>query len=100
MNQVQAARAELKTLYESDVDESQKRQSKQKILYGLRESALAEVEASGRVSPGWLRSPLNNASLIPLSLYQGRLDEFRELQKQCKGDLHCFYDKARELANL
>jgi len=60
--------------------------------------AQAEVKASGRSSPGWLRSKLNNASLIPLSLYQGRLDEFRELVKACDDDLQCFYEQAEAFA--
>ena len=95
---VQAARGELTTLYESEVNEDQKRQRKQAILTELREAASREVDRSGHRSPGWLRSPLNNATLIPLSLYQGRLAEFRELLAQCEGDLRCFYARAETLA--
>ncbi len=98
MQHVRAARAELIDLYESEADEDQKRERKQVILTELREAAAREVDHTGRRSPGWLRSPLNNASLIPLSLYQGRLDEFRELLQECNEDLRCFYDKAEVLS--
>ncbi len=100
MQHVQAARVELKDLYASDASENNMRQQKQAILERLKELAQAEAEASARNSPGWLRSPLNNASLIPLSLYQGRLDEFRALLKQCEEDLHCFYEKAEALSEI
>jgi predicted aminopeptidase len=98
MQLVQSARAELKELYESDASDSGKRERKRLVLNGLREAAQLEVEQSGRSSPGWLNSPLNNASLIPLSLYQGRLAEFRQLFVTCDEDLHCFYERAAALA--
>jgi predicted aminopeptidase len=75
------------------------RQGKQDILSALREAAGEQVERSGRNTPAWLRSPLNNATLIPLSLYQGRLDEFRQLLVECKEDLQCFYDQAEQLSS-
>ncbi len=98
MQHVQAARADLTKLYESQADEVQKRERKRAILVELREAAGREVDRTGRSSPGWLRTPLNNATLIPLSLYQGRLAEFRELLVQCEGDLRCFYERAETLA--
>ncbi len=98
LKQVQTTRAELGELYESGADENQKRERKQAILTELRDAAGREVDRSGRRSPGWLRSPLNNATLIPLSLYQGRLAEFRELLKGCHGDLRCFYEQAETLS--
>jgi predicted aminopeptidase len=75
------------------------RQGKQDILSALRQVAGEQVERSGRNAPAWLRSPLNNATLIPLSLYQGRLDEFRQLLVECKEDLQCFYDQAEQLSS-
>jgi predicted aminopeptidase len=41
---------------------------------------------------------LNNARLVPMMLYEGRLDEFRKLLEACEQDLECFYAAARELA--
>ncbi|NOR66954.1 MAG: aminopeptidase, partial [Woeseiaceae bacterium] len=98
MEHVQKARAELNKLYVSSVDEREKRQQKQTILTALHEAATQEVDRTGRRTPGWLKAPLNNASLIPLTLYQGRLAEFRELLKECDEDLHCFYERAEALA--
>ncbi len=99
LQHVQAARADLETLYASELDQSDMRQGKQDILSALREVAGEQVESSGRNAPAWLRSPLNNATLIPLSLYQGRLDEFRQLLVECKEDLQCFYDQAEQLSS-
>ena len=98
MQHVQAARADLADLYESQADEDHKRERKQAILSELRQAARKEVDRTVRRSPGWLQTPINNATLIPLSLYQGRLVEFRELLEQCDGDLHCFYEHAESLA--
>ena len=99
LQHVQATRADLESLYASDLDQSEMRQGKQDILSELREAAGEQVKRSGRNAPAWLRSPLNNATLIPLSLYQGRLDEFRQLLAECKEDLRCFYDKAELLSS-
>jgi predicted aminopeptidase len=98
MQHVQAARADLKALYASELDQDQMRQRKQAIFSELRKSAGEDVDRTSGNAPGWLRSPLNNATLIPLSLYQGRLDEFRKLLMECNEDLHCFYDKAEVLS--
>lgn len=98
MQRVQSARADLRNLYESQADENEKRERKQAILNELKVEAARQVEQAGRRSPGWLKSPLNNASLIPLSLYQGRLAEFRELLAKCEGSLRCFYERAEALA--
>lgn len=99
LQHVQAARADLETLYASELEQSDMRQGKQDILSALREAAGEQVERSGRNTPAWLKSPLNNATLIPLSLYQGRLDEFRQLLVECKEDLQCFYDQAEQLSS-
>ena len=95
---VQSARDDLEDLYQSETNENQKRERKQAILDELREAASREVDRTDLRGPAWLKSPLNNASLIPLSLYQGRLDEFRELLKVCSEDLRCFYERAEALA--
>lgn len=91
---VQSARAELNEVYASSADDSEKRARKQAILAELKERAAHEADRTGRDKPGWLGSPLNNASLVPLSLYQGRLAEFRQLLTECEEDLRCFYKRA------
>lgn len=99
MQHVQAARADLAELYASRIDHDQMRERKQIILSELKEAAGREVSQAGRAAPAWLGSPLNNATLIPLSLYQGRLDEFRNLLTECQRDLPCFYERAEALAD-
>jgi predicted aminopeptidase len=34
-----------------------------------------------------------------MSLYEGRLPEFRALLESCDGDIECFYEEARRLAS-
>jgi predicted aminopeptidase len=99
MQHVQAARADLAELYASRIDHDQIRERKHEILSELKEAAGREVSLAGRAAPGWLGSPLNNATLVPLSLYQGRLDEFRNLLTECQRDLPCFYERAEVLAD-
>jgi predicted aminopeptidase len=99
MRHVDSARADLKEIYESQAGEEEMRKRKQQIFDALRETAEREVEEAGRRIPAWLRSPLNNASLIPLSLYQGRLADFRQLLAACNEDLRCFYERAEALAD-
>ncbi|MFQ6005761.1 MAG: aminopeptidase [Woeseia sp.] len=98
MQHVRAARAELEKLYASLVDDDQKRERKQTILARLTAEAHREVDRKGRRAPVWLMQPMNNASLIPLILYQGKLAEFRQLLKDCHDDLQCFYDGAETLS--
>jgi predicted aminopeptidase len=58
-----------------------------------------ELVRAGRELPAWLSDGLNNARLASMSLYQGRLVEFRALLAKCDNDMACFYDAARELAD-
>lgn len=98
MAHAQSARADLQKLYASGVAESEMRERKQAILRDLVEEVSREVERMGQRTPGWLGAPLNNASLIQLTLYQGRLAEFRELLDECNDDLRCFYAEAEDLS--
>lgn len=99
MLHVRSARTELEELYDSPVDETQMRKRKQAILTRLKNLAEKEVNRTGRGAPGWLAQPINNASLIPLTLYRGKLAEFRQLLKDCHEDLKCFYDRALALSS-
>lgn len=98
MELVESARTELTSLYESQADDDAKRERKQEIFAELKVDTEWEARQAGRGEPGWLSLPLNNASLIPLMLYQGRLDEFRSLLAGCDEDLQCFYAKAEALS--
>jgi predicted aminopeptidase len=64
----------------------------------LGEDAAALLERNGRDATNWRNGELNNARLVSLTLYEGRLPEFRALLEQCEQDIECFYDRSRALA--
>jgi predicted aminopeptidase len=98
MSLVAAARDELGRIYAADVDVGEKRARKAARLAALQQALAARLEEDGRDAGSWLAGELNNARLVPMILYEGRLDEFRELLAACRQDLPCFYAKARALA--
>ena len=49
---------------------------------------------AGREPPSWLGSNVNNARLVSMTLYHGRLAEFRALFADCDDEIGCFYQKA------
>ena len=95
---VQAARADLDVVYALSVTDDEKRARKAARLSGLQADIAASLEEAGRDPGGWIAGELNNARLIPMALYEGRLDEFRALLAHCGQRIDCFYDKARALA--
>jgi predicted aminopeptidase len=97
MKLVAAARHDLRSIFAKSISDEKKRRLKRARLEQLEISATARLEQAGRKSPSWLRSELNNARLVSMMLYEGRLTAFRMLLEQCEHDLRCFYDKAREL---
>ena len=98
MSLVGAARADLREIYTASVDDEQKRLSKQTRLEQLSADVGSLLEESGRERSSWFSGELNNARLISMTLYEGRLPEFRVLLEECAQRLDCFYDKAKELA--
>jgi predicted aminopeptidase len=97
---VEDSKIRLAALYDSDVDESEMRRRKDLVLSQLSRDVNGLLSANGGSAPSWLGGPLNNARLVSLGLYEGWLAAFRELYKDCNGKLACFYDSARELAEL
>ena len=95
---VAAARRDLRITFAKAVSDEEKRDSKRARLEQLEIAASARLERAGRKPAGWLRGGLNNARLVSMTLYEGRLPAFRALLEQCEHDMRCFYDKARELA--
>lgn len=98
MAMVADARADLDELYASDLEDEEKRRRKKDRLDTLAEAGTALLQSSGQEANGWLNGELNNASLAAMTLYEGRLPEFRALLVQCEQDPECFYDKSRELS--
>lgn len=100
MELVAPARDALATLYEQHIDAEAMRLRKAEILDELSASAEALIDANGMPVGNWLAAPLNNARLVSLNLYEGRLGAFKAILEECRNDLDCFYTRAEELANL
>ena len=98
---VDAARSDLMEIYAASLDAGTMRSRKKLRLDLLKAEVAREFEASGRRLPAWVGEGLNNARLASMTLYQGRLQEFRELLAECDDDIRCFYVAAKaQLANL
>ena len=95
---VAEARADLDAMYALAIDDAEKRARKQNRLAALQADIVSSLENAGRDAGGWVDGELNNARLVPMVLYEGRLDEFRALFETCEQRLDCFYERARELA--
>ena len=98
MGLVATARLDLEDLYSSVVSNDEKRRRKAARLRTLQQAIATRLEQAGRDPANWLRGELNNARLVSMTLYEGRLPEFRELLAQCEQRIDCFYEAARELA--
>jgi predicted aminopeptidase len=97
---VEDAKIRLAALYDLDIDAAEMRRRKDLVLSELSRDANTLLSANGTAAPAWLGGALNNARLVSLGLYEGWLPAFREVYKDCNGKLACFYDIAREFANL
>ena len=95
---VDAARGQLESLYAQSLDDAEKRSRKQAILGALQQRIGARLESAGRDPSPWLANELNNARLVPMALYEGRLPEFRTLYRNCEQRFDCFYEAARQAA--
>ena len=98
MSLVADARVDLDELYASDLKDEAKRHQKEARLHSLGEDAEALLQRNGRDATSWLNGGLNNARLVSMTLYEGRLPEFRALLDQCDQSIACFYDESRALA--
>ena len=99
MGLVAGARDDLGAVYgDAASGDDDKRRVKTARLAALQETIAARLEQSGRDSTRWLEGELNNARLASMTLYEGRLPEFRALLEQCEQRIDCFYDAARQLA--
>lgn len=95
---VAEARDTLQAVYESAVSDDEKREIKSKRLARLAADVAVVLEASGRDPSSWLSGELNNARLVSMTLYEGRLPEFRALFDKCEQRIECFYAESRALA--
>lgn len=100
MQLLEDARADLERIYISLPNDAAKRMAKGERLARLAADVRSVYAAVGRAVPGWVGEDLNNARLVSINLYHGRLREFRGLYAQCARDLGCFYARAAALAEL
>lgn len=97
---VRMAREELAALYRSTLAEDQKRQRKRDIMDALSAEAQVLIDNDGRGVNNWLKAPLNNARLVSMNLYEGRVDAFRSILAACQHELACFYERAAQLGDM
>ena len=98
--EVSRTRERLEELYRSAVDDDARRARKTAILDALSSSAGKILDQAGSGNGNWLAAPLNNARLVSLNLYEGRLDAFREMYAKCNASIGCFHAETRSLAEL
>lgn len=98
MQLVAEARQDLERLYLSRIAQEEMRRRKAARFDALNAALSAEIVKTGRKAPIWAGDGLNNARLASLTLYHGRVDEFRALLAECSDDLECFYREASKLA--
>ena len=98
MELVAAAREDLETYFAETIDDDEKRLLKEHRLEQLQQQIADAMHAAGHDPAAWLNGTLNNARLVPMNLYEGRLQEFRALMAACNGDFACFYAESEALA--
>ncbi len=95
---VAEARTDLESLYTTELADDDKRRQKTARLGSLANDVAAAFKRAGRDPANWLSGELNNARLASMTLYEGRLPEFRALFDRCEQRIECFYEEARTLA--
>jgi predicted aminopeptidase len=98
--EVSRTRERLEALYRSALDDDAMRAGKREILDALSARAGQILTQAGSNGGNWLAAPLNNARLVSLNLYEGRVDAFRVLYADCGESISCFYAQAESLAEL
>ena len=100
MGLIEAAREDLEALYTSGQEDAAMRAAKRSLLQRLAADITALHALASRPAPAWVLAGLNNARLVSMNLYHGRLAEFRALYGDCAQDLDCLYTRAGALAEL
>ena len=97
-DRIDRTRAELETLYSSDLPAEEKRRKKAAIFGDLRDR-FRELRRKwgGRGLEGWLKRDINNADLVSLHTYQKHVPAFHKLLAECGGDLDEFYKRVKKL---
>lgn len=97
-----ATRDKLKALYASHLSDVAKRERKTQTFADMRRNYehLRNTEWHGYAGyDHWFDTPLNNAKLLPLGLYDHGVPAFAALFKQCDGDWTRFYAAVRKIGS-
>ena len=100
MRLVDAARADLESLYDEPLDPRQMRTRKAWRIATLTQQVREMLADTGRDAEAWLEQPFNNARIASFALYEGWLPAFREMLARCAGVLACFYAEAERVSQL
>ncbi len=95
------ARDDLEAIYAGSTTDEAKRRAKTARLEALTAALVERARARG-ADPGdaWFAQPLNNARLAVWSAYESHVPAFRRLFRDCEEEFGCFYERARQLAEL
>ena len=95
------ARDDLERIFESSLDDDEKRIEKAARLDRLTTDLVERAGEAGIDSAGWWQEqPLNNARLASWSAYESYVPAFRQAFAGCDEDFRCFYEAAASLAEL
>jgi predicted aminopeptidase len=97
---VGVAREDLRQIYAAGDDTETMRNKKARRLELLESRVRDELQSAGRDVNHWLTTDLNNARLLPMSLYDGYVPAFRNLLASCANDVECFYQSAKQVSEL
>ncbi|NNF41062.1 MAG: aminopeptidase [Woeseiaceae bacterium] len=97
---VREPHAALDALYGSDLPAEEMRRQKARLLSELSDRAQQVVDDDGGGAHNWLAAPLNNARLVSMNLYEGRVAAFRSIYADCNRSLDCFYERARAVSEM
>ena len=97
-----ATAEQLKTLYESDVDDASKLVTKQQIIDQLRQNyVLFKQQYNGYTGfDKWFKKPINNPRLAMVSVYHELVPDFERWLQACKRDYSRFYQTVEQLSEL
>ncbi len=100
MHAIDRARTDLEGIYAAHSAVPEKRSLKQERLARMKAEIRRLASEMDLPAPTWLEAEINNARLASLTLYEGRLPEFRRMLERCSDQLSCFYAEAQALAEL
>ena len=97
-----ATRAQLRTIYATDLSAAAMREKKRAAFFALRSSYETLKTGWGGHAPfeAWFDADLNNAQLASIATYFDCVPGFERELAAVGGDLRAFYNRARALAKL